>query len=79
MSLLPSTELERTSLEAHVDLCAMRYAQLDARLTAIEIKIIDLGKAFEDSRNGLSKVIITAAGTTIASILGLIITILMKF
>jgi len=79
MSLLPSTELEKTSLEAHVDLCAMRYAQLDARLTVIEGKIIELAKAFEDSKNGLSKVIITAAGTTIASILGLIVTILMKF
>jgi hypothetical protein len=78
MSLLPSTELERTSLEAHVDLCAMRYSQLDQRLTTIEDKVSRLATSIEDSKNSMAKVIIGATGTIVASILGLIVTLLMK-
>ena len=28
---LPTTSLEKESLEAHVDMCALRYGQLDQR------------------------------------------------
>jgi len=37
--MLPTTENEKTSLEAHVDLCALRYADLDSRLTKLEAKL----------------------------------------
>ena len=37
-----TTSLERTSLEAHVDLCALRYQQLDLRLTNLEKKVDDI-------------------------------------
>ena len=78
MSLLPSTDLERTSLEAHVDLCAMRYAQLDSRLTNIEAKVSTLAESIEESKNSMAKVIIGSTATIVASILGLIVTLLMK-
>ena len=36
MPTAPTTDLEKTSLEAHVDLCALRYANLDNRLSTVE-------------------------------------------
>jgi hypothetical protein len=36
------TDLERKSLEAHVDLCAQRYRFLESRMIAIEEKIAGL-------------------------------------
>lgn len=79
MSDYITTALEKTSLEAHVDLCALRYQQLDSRLTIIEAKVSDLGKAIEDSKNSMTKVIIASTTTIVASLLGCIVTILMKF
>jgi hypothetical protein len=79
MDLAQTTELERNNLEAHVDLCAMRYQQLDTRLTTIEKKVSDLTVIIEDSKNSMSKVIIASAATIVGSIISLVITILMKF
>ena len=79
MSQLLPTDIERESLDAHVSICAMRYAQLDTRLTVIEDKVSELSKAIEDSKNSMSKVIIGATATIVSSLIGLIITILMKF
>lgn len=78
MTLLPSTSLEKESLEAHVDLCAMRYSQLDSRLTIIEKKVNDLQAIIEDSKNSMAKVIIGSAGTIVVAIIGLIATLLTK-
>ena len=79
MDLSSTTKLERENLEAHVDLCAQRYNQLDQRLTVLEEKVDKIIQTLSDSKNSLSTVIITASGTTVASILGLVVTILMKF
>jgi hypothetical protein len=38
----PPTDLEKKSLEAHVDLCAQRYRFLESRMIAIEEKIAGL-------------------------------------
>lgn len=74
-----TTNLERTNLEAHVDLCAERYKQLDTRLTIIEKKVSEISKTIQESKDGLSKTIITASATIVTSLLGLIITIITKF
>jgi hypothetical protein len=79
MSEYNTTNLERTNLEAHVDLCAERYKQLDTRLTTIETKVSGIAKTIQDSKDGLSQVIITAAGTIVTGLLGLILTIITKF
>ena len=76
--LLP-TDIERESLDAHVSICALRYAQLDTRLTNLEQKVEDLAKTITDSKNSMTKVIIGATATIASSLIGLIITILMKF
>jgi hypothetical protein len=77
MSTQP-TSLEKQSLEAHVDLCALRYLQLDTRLTHLETKVSEMHDDILDGQKGLTKVIIGTAGTVIAGVLGIVVTILMK-
>lgn len=67
------TNLEKTSLEAHVDLCALRYTQLDKRLSAVENKLDGLQKEVIDGQKSLKSVIITSTSTIVASLLSLIL------
>lgn len=76
---IKTTELERENLEAHVDLCAERYQQLEYRLGIIEVKVEGIAKDIKSSNTSMAKVIITSAGTVVAGLLGLIVTILLKF
>jgi tetrahydromethanopterin S-methyltransferase subunit G len=72
------SQLERESLEAHVDLCALRYEQLDKRLSTLEEKVDDIHSDIVEGQKGLSKVIIGTAGTVIAGVLSIVVTILLK-
>lgn len=72
-----TTSLERESLEAHVDLCALRYQQLDNRLTTLEKKVDDIHTDIVEGQKSLTKVIIGTAGTVIAGVLGVVVTVLM--
>lgn len=72
------TALEKESLEAHVDLCALRYEQLDHRLTGLEEKVDHIHKDITQGQKSLSKVIIGTAGTVVAGVLSIVVTILMK-
>ncbi|MEN6291405.1 MAG: hypothetical protein ABFD07_05235 [Methanobacterium sp.] len=72
------TELERTSLEAHVDLCALRYGQLDDRLTALEEKVDNMHADILEGQKSLVKVIVGTAGTVIAGIVSVVVTILLS-
>lgn len=72
------TELEKTSLEAHVDLCALRYGQLDQRLSALEEKVDTIHDEIVSGQKSLSKVIIGTAGTVIAGIISVVLAIVMK-
>ena len=72
------TELEKTNLEAHVDLCTERYKGLHDRLSAIEVR---LGKINDDMKTGHksnSKTVIAAAGTVIAGLLSTMVVLLIK-
>jgi hypothetical protein len=71
-------EIEKTNLEAHVDLCAQRYQSLDDRLTAIEGKFGDLKKLIEDGHSSMTKVIIGTAGTVVTGVLGVLFVLLSK-
>jgi hypothetical protein len=71
-------EIEKTNLEAHVDLCAQRYASLDQRLTAIEGKFGDLKKLIEDSHSSTLKIIIGTAGTVVTGVLSVLFVLLSK-
>jgi len=78
MTTSPTTQLEKESLEAHVDLCALRYGQLDQRLTALENKVDGIHEDILEGQKSMTKVIIGTAGTIIAGVLGIVVTILMK-
>ena len=73
-----TTTLERTSLEAHVDLCALRYAQLDTRLNHLEKKVDSIHEDIITGQKSMTKVIVGTAGTVIAGVLSIVIAILMK-
>ena len=63
-----TTAIERQNLEAHVELCAERYEQLNSRLEIIEDKVEDLSKKIVESQNSMSKVIIGATATIVAGL-----------
>lgn len=73
-----TTDLEKQSLEAHVDLCAIRYENLDKRLTDVENKISEIHDDIKEGNQSLVKVLIGAAGTIIAGLLSTIVVILMN-
>ncbi len=73
-----TTDLERTSLEAHVDLCAIRYDNLDKRLSKVEEKLEELANTMKNSNTALIRVVVGAAGSVIASLLSVIIVVLMN-
>jgi hypothetical protein len=74
-----TTSLERNSLEAHVDLCAMRYKQLDTRLGVLEEKMDAVQRDILLGQKSLKTTIIATAATVVASVLSVVVTILMKF
>lgn len=79
MADLPTTELEKESLEAHVDLCALRYKNLDERLTKIEEKVDDIHEDITNGNKSMVKVLIGATGTIIAGLLSTIVVLLVSF
>lgn len=78
MSTASSTELEKQSLEAHVDLCAVRYEQLDKRLTKVETTLEDMRDEMRSGNQSLIKVMIGAAGTIVAGLLSTIVVLIMN-
>jgi hypothetical protein len=79
MTEITTVEAERTNLDLHVDLCAQRYLLLEKRLGILEVKMDGIGTAIAKGQSSLSTVIISSAATVVAGLLGIIVTILMKF
>lgn len=73
-----TTTLEKTSLEAHVDLCAMRYGQLDNRLISLEDKMNQIQLQILAAEKSMKITLITSAATVMASAIGVVITIMLK-
>lgn len=73
-----TTELEKQNLEAHVDLCAIRYEQLEGRLGKVETKIDNIHDDMLQGQKSITKVLIGTAGTVVASLLSIVIVILMN-
>lgn len=73
-----ATELEKTNLEAHVDLCAIRYEALEGRLTNVEEKIDNIHSDIVEGQKSMTKVLIGTAGTIVAGLLSTIIVILLQ-
>lgn len=73
-----ATELEKTNLEAHVDLCQQRYEQLEGRLTKIEEKVDHIHKDITEGQKSMTKVLIGTAGTVIAGLLSTVLVLVMN-
>ena len=70
-----TTDIEKKSLEAHVELCAERYKQLETKLDSLEKRmdkleehVISIKDSLSKSDVGNSKQLITI-GTTIIGVL----------
>ena len=72
------TELEKTNLEAHVDLCTERYKGLHDRLSAIEVRLGQINDDMKLGHKSNSKTVIAAAGTVIAGLLSTIVVLLIR-
>ena len=73
------TPLEKTNLEAHVDLCQQRYLNLEARLTKIENKVNEVHNDIVEGNKSMTKVLVGTAGTVVAGLLSTIVVILIAF
>lgn len=49
-------DIEKTSLEAHVSLCELRYQALERRITEVEGKLDEVKTLIQDIHNRLSQV-----------------------
>lgn len=78
MAKRAATNIEKESLEAHVELCQQRYESLEGRLTAIESKVAEIHKDITRGNSTMIKVLVTTAGTVIAGLLSTIMVLLMK-
>jgi hypothetical protein len=78
MSVEATTALEKQSLEAHVDLCALRYANLDNRLSTVEDTLKEIHTDLKTGQASMTKVLIGTAGTVVAGLLSTIVVILMS-
>ena len=78
-----STEIEKKSLEAHVELCAERYKNLDeklqtldSRLGKLETLIVEIKQAISSVPNESNKTIIGIGTTILGAMVGAIITLI---
>ena len=76
---IATTSLEKESLEAHVDLCALRYDNLNNRLSTVETTLRSIHEDIKSGQNSMTKVLVGTAGTVIAGLLSTVVVILMKF
>jgi predicted nucleic acid-binding Zn-ribbon protein len=70
-----TTDIEKKNLEAHVELCAERYAalenkldNLDERMTVIERHVVEIKDSITNKTGGINKQMITI-GTTIVGVM----------
>jgi len=72
-------EIEKKSLEAHVELCAERYRYLENKLSALDDKISSVGLVIREVHDKIDQMsnrrndqIMTWAGAVIVSLVGII-------
>jgi len=72
------SDLEKTNLEAHVDLCAERYRGLTERLDNIEETLKKLSEEMLINHKSQMKTVIMTTGTVIAGLLSTLVVVLLK-
>ena len=53
--MVEATDIEKKSLEAHVELCAERYNALDSKLQVMEEKIEDVATMVSEVKSAVGK------------------------
>jgi predicted nucleic acid-binding Zn-ribbon protein len=78
-SMSDTREIEKKSLEAHVELCAERYRFLENKLSALDDKISSVGSVIREVHDKVDQMsnkrndqIMTWAGAVIVSLVGII-------
>ena len=78
-----STDIEKKSLEAHVELCAERYKNLDDRLQSLDSRLLRLEHLMVEIKESIAatpdksnKVLIGIGTTVIGTLIGAVITLL---
>lgn len=80
---MSSSDIEKENLEAHVELCAERYKQLNLKLDSLDSKVSSMETIITDIRSSLSEAndkhnrqLITIGTSIIVVLIGAIITLL---
>jgi hypothetical protein len=55
--MVDTTDIEKKSLEAHVELCAERYRYLEEKLDSLEAKSIESNKMISDIKSMVQTVV----------------------
>lgn len=77
------TEIEKENLEAHVELCAVRYATLETKLNSLEdrmdkleVHLVDIKKAItssaDSSHSRTISILVSVLGIILSALLGYI-------
>jgi len=86
---MSTTDIEKKSLEAHVELCAERYSNLefklenlDKRMDSLEGHIVDikdsLGRVGGEGNKTIITIGISVFGVVLTALLGLIVHLILK-
>ncbi len=80
---MAASDIERENLEAHVELCAERYRQLNMKLDSLDNKVTAMEGMISEIKTGLSEAndkhnrqLITIGTSVIVVLIGAIITLL---
>ena len=55
MDLSQTSDIERESLDAHVSICAVRYAALETRMASVERRLDSIDTLLSDIRDTLAR------------------------
>ena len=82
---MSSTNIEKTNLEAHVELCAERYAtleekldNLDRRMDTVEQNVVAIRESISTKTGGINKALFAASVTIIGVMFSAIIVLLVN-
>jgi predicted nucleic acid-binding Zn-ribbon protein len=86
---MSSTDIEKKSLEAHVELCAERYEQLEHKLTSLDKRVAKIETGVDEIKEAIGKSSLaqsrqlvtigtTLMGVGITAIIGLLVHLINK-
>lgn len=83
---MSTTDIEKENLEAHVELCAERYknlenklTNLDSRMTKVEEHLVAIRNSITEKTGGNDKTIITIGTTVVAALISAITVLLVNY